>query len=185
MKKLFLPVFICIFAFSFVYATEIQADISKNLVRMHIIANSDSEYDQNIKFFVRNELLKNIDATCDIAMLEDVANQALSKTNAKYIAAASAERCYVPQKDYKNIRLPEGIYNCVKVVLGDGKGENWWCIAYPPLCFTEEVFGEMSEDAKHQLEDILDKDSLDAIVKSGNVNFRFKIVELVQKLRFL
>lgn len=184
MKKLFLPVFICLFAFTFVYATDIQADISNNIVRMHIIANSDSEYDQNMKIYVRNELLKNTSGTSDISQLEAVANQALSKTDAEYPATVSRERCYVPQKDYKNIRLPEGIYNCVRVVLGDGMGENWWCIAYPPLCFTEEVFGEMSDEAKNRLACMLDKESLDTIVKSGNVNFRFKIVELIQKLRF-
>ena len=90
----------------------------------------------------------------------------------------------MPEKEYKNIRLPEGIYDCIKVVLGEGKGENWWCIAYPPLCFTEEVFGEMSPDAKKQLTDTLSKETLDTIIKNNDINFRFKIVEIIQKLRF-
>ncbi len=184
MKKLFIPVFICIFAFTFIYTTEIQADLSENLIRMHIVANSDSEYDQNIKLFVRDELLKSTGKTQDLSMLEHLANEALSKTDAAYSSYIKTERCYVPAKEYKNICLPEGIYDCIKVVLGEGKGENWWCVAYPPLCFTEEVFGEMSESAKAQLTDILDRETLDTIIKNGNINFRFKVVELIQRLRF-
>ncbi len=184
MKKLFIPVFICILAISFVYATEIQADISGNLLRMHIIANSNSEYDQNIKLFVRDELLKSIKDTPTISYLSNQAKLALSKTDASYGVYVKSERCYVPEKEYKNIRLPEGLYTCVKVVLGDGAGENWWCVAYPPLCFTEEVFGEMSDDAKSTLSETLNKETLNTIVKTGDVNFRFKLVELFQKLRF-
>lgn len=184
MKKLFMPVFICVFAVTFIYATDIQADISENLIRMHIIANSNSEYDQKIKLFVRDELLKSIDGIPTIAELQACANTALLKTDADYSLSIENERCYVPEKEYKNIRLPEGIYDCVKVILGDGKGENWWCVAYPPLCFTEEVFGEMSEDAKRLLTDTLDKKALNTIIKNNEINFRFKVVEFIQNLRF-
>lgn len=184
MKKLFIPVFFCIFALSFIYATEIQADISENLLRMHIIANSNSQYDQSIKLFVRDELLKSTTENPDLSQLTQEANTALSKAGAGYNAYIKTERCYVPEKEYKNIKLPEGVYNCIKVVLGNGSGENWWCVAYPPLCFTEDVFGDMSDAAKRELSERLDKETLDTIIKNGDINFRFKIVEFFQKLRF-
>ena len=89
----------------------------------------------------------------------------------------------MPEKEYKNIRLPEGKYTCLKVVLGEGMGENWWCIAYPPLCFCEEVFGEMTESSMELLENRLSPESFRAIVKDGNINFRFRIVEEFQKFK--
>lgn len=186
MKKLglLLPLFLCVLSFTFIEAMDIQQDLSGNILRMHIIANSNSEKDQSIKLKVRDEVLKNMTASPDTAVLSDIAGSTLSSLGVPYTAYVKTERCYVPEKDYKNLRLPEGIYNCIKVVLGNGSGENWWCVAYPPLCFTEEVFGDLSEDGKKYLLENLDKNTLDAIIKNGDVNFKFKIVELFQKLRF-
>ena len=166
------------------YASDIQQNLSENLIRMHIIANSNTLCDQGIKLSVRNRILKEAGKNADIKDIEQAAVDELSRQGAQYSAQASVERCYVPEKKYKNISLPEGMYNCVRVVLGNGSGENWWCVAYPPLCFTEEMFGEMSINGRTQLEAALDEKTLKTIVENGGVNFRFKIVEELQKLRF-
>jgi stage II sporulation protein R len=71
-----------------------------------------------------------------------------------YGAKATYENSYVPTKEYKSVLLPQGYYNCLKVVLGDGVGENWWCIAYPPLCYTESMFGDLSENGIEELSSI-------------------------------
>lgn len=186
MKKLRLlfPIALCFLSITFIYGVDIQEDLSKNLLRMHVIANSNSEMDQNIKLEVRNEVLKNMTEFADTNALCETANRTLLGLGASYLAQTKIEQCYVPEKEYKNVRLPEGIYTCVKVVLGSGEGENWWCVAYPPLCFTEEVFGDLSEEGKKYLAENLDREALDTIIKNGDINFRFKIVEMIQKLRF-
>ncbi|MBO5059351.1 MAG: stage II sporulation protein R [Clostridia bacterium] len=185
MKKLclFLLLLLCCGAISGVYAVEIQQDLSDNLVRMHIVANSDSENDQKIKLAVRDDILKSITEKTSVQDITDAANQSLKRLGTDYIAAAKPERCFVPEKEYKNLRLPEGMYNCVKVVLGEGAGENWWCVAYPPLCFTEDVFGDLSADGEELLKNQLSEEALKTIIKNGDINFRFKIVEDIQKLR--
>jgi len=172
-----------IFGISGVYADNIHTDLSENLLRLHVIANSDSETDQNIKLAVRDEILKITSAVPDKAKIDTAVNETLAKLGADYHGKTTVIRRYVPEKEYKSIRLPEGIYNCINVVLGEGNGENWWCIAYPPLCFTEEVFGELSDDGKLLLENKLSKESFRTIVYDGKVNIRFKIVDEFLKLK--
>lgn len=174
---------LCIFSLSALYSCTVYENLSENLVRMHIVANSNSDYDQSIKLMVRDEIIKNTSSVPNPQQALDTAENVLSRLGADYDAKTSFERCFVPEKEYKNVRLPEGEYTCLKVVLGEGRGENWWCIAYPPLCFCEEVFGEMTESSMALLENRLDAESLRAIVNSGNVNFRFRIVEDFQKLK--
>lgn len=169
--------------FSGVYAENITTDLSDNLLRLHVIANSNSPKDQEIKLAVRDEILKVTKATQDKKVLTKTVNNTLSNLGAEYNGEVQLVRRYVPEKSYKNIRLPEGTYNCINVVLGNGSGENWWCVAYPPLCFTEEVFGELSEDGRLILENELSRESFRAIVYDGDVNLRFKIVDEIIKFK--
>lgn len=186
MKKcgMILTVILCALGISMLYAADIEKNLSENILRMHIIANSNTLRDQGIKLSVRNRILKEMGNTSNIDNIERAAADELTRRGAAYGVCVSREHCFVPEKKYKNISLPEGMYNCVRVVLGSGEGENWWCVAYPPLCFTEEMFGEMSIDGQSQLEAALDERTLKTIVESGNINFRFKIVEEIQKLRY-
>lgn len=173
---------LCLFAVEMVKSAQIQENLSENLIRLHIIANSNSEADQKTKIAVRDGLLKA--GTYDAQKLKEQANAILQ--NAGYGAEVYYRKRYVPQKSYKNIALPEGIYTCLDVVLGEGAGENWWCVAYPPLCFTEAVAGEMSRDAKKALASRLSSESLRTILKNEDVTFKFKIVEDFQKvMKFL
>ena len=174
---------LCVFSLSALYSYTIYENLSENILRLHIVANSNSDYDQRIKLMVRDEIIKSTKSLPQPQTATDTAQSTLYKLGVGYGANATFERCFVPEKEYKNIRLPEGEYTCLKVILGEGKGENWWCIAYPPLCFCEEVFGEMTDSSMALLENRLDAESFRAIVKSGNVNFRFRIVEDFQKLK--
>lgn len=173
---------ICMLALEMVKSAQIQENLSENLIRLHIIANSNSEEDQKIKLDVRDGLLKA--ATYDAVKLKERANTILQGTG--YGAEVCYRKRYVPEKSYKNIALPEGEYTCLDVILGKGEGENWWCVAYPPLCFTEAVSGEMSREAKKELKARLSSESLETILKDEDVNFKFKIVEDFQKvMKFL
>lgn len=183
MKKYLSVIMMCACALAVMYGAEVQRNLSGSLVRMHVIANSNSAYDQRVKITIRDSVLDEFRAGGDLHTAEDAANEVLARIGAGYTARIVTERCYVPVKTYKNISLPEGFYNSVRVVLGAGTGENWWCVAYPPLCYTEEMFGAVSEEGMSQLEIALDDEALKAVVNSGGVNFRFKIVEKVQELR--
>lgn len=175
---------LCILGIGMVKTEQIQENLENNLLRLHIIANSDSDYDQQIKLNIRDKLLDS--GSLEREELLQAANAELSKLNAGYGAEVCYKKRYVPQKSYKNIALPEGTYTCLDVVLGRGEGENWWCIAYPPLCFTEAIAGEMSEEAKRELAARLSSESLSTILKNENVTYKFKIVEDFQKIkRFL
>ncbi len=180
---LFLLFVISLVGISGVYAENITTDLADNLLRLHVIANSDSPEDQEIKFKVRDEILKVSNGATDTELLNKTVNSTLAELGAEYGGNVQIIRRYVPEKTYKNIRLPEGIYNCINVVLGDGNGENWWCVAYPPLCFTEAAFGELSEDGQLLLEDKLSRESFRAIVYDGKVNLRFRLVDEFIRLK--
>lgn len=175
---------LCLFAVEMVKTEKIQENLQDNLLRLHIIANSNSRKDQQIKLDIRDKLLET--GSYDKDKIYKTANEELSNLNAGYKADISYKKRYVPQKSYKNIALPEGVYTCLDVVLGRGAGENWWCIAYPPLCFTEAVTGEMSDEAKKALKSRLSEESLSTILKTEDITYKFKIVEDFQKIkRFL
>lgn len=175
---------VCLLGTEMAKSDGIQKNLSENLIRLHIIANSNSENDQNIKLAVRDAVIEL--GSLEIGQILKTANEELLKNDAGYGAKVSYRKRYVPQKTYKNIALPEGIYTCIDIILGKGGGENWWCVAYPPLCFTEAVSGEMSDDAKKQLKKRLSQESLSTILKDENISYRFKIVEDFQKvMKFL
>lgn len=182
---LFLLSLLCVVSLGAVYAYGVQANLSEGLLRLHIIANSNSDSDQSIKLAVRDEITSGSKSVSELSQIDASARLTLSRLGAEYGVRTELERTYVPEKEYKNIRLPEGMYTCVKVILGEGQGENWWCIAYPPLCFTEEVFGEMTAEAEALLKNRLDEESFRAIVKNGDVNLRFWVLEEFQKLKAL
>lgn len=187
MKKVFIlsVISICVFLLSTVYSVSVQNELSENLTRLHIIANSNTAIDQGIKYRVRNEVLEYVKSKKVLPTtteLESVASGVLSKIGAPYSSSATFENCYVPKKDYKTISLPQGRYNCIKITLGEGVGENWWCVAYPPLCYTESMFGELSENGIKELSVVLSAESLSAIRNGKKINFRLKIVDELQKL---
>lgn len=182
MKKteIFLIIMVCFLGVTAVHSAQIQEELKNGVIRMHIIANSNSTEDQLIKLSVRDEILKQ--GNLDINKIQNTANAYLASKNIPYGAEASYKMCYVPEKHYKNIAMPEGKYYCLNVVLGNGEGENWWCIAYPPLCFTESVFGDLSKDAKKILMERISKEGIDTIIEKDGVNLKFKTVEEFQKL---
>ncbi len=200
MKKIILCVILSIFTiFSVVYANKTQDDISKNVIRLHIIANSDSEKDQEIKYKIRDEIIEySKDKFESLKTKEDfekvfidqcneielITQKILEENGASYLASASYEKVYIPRKCYNGLSLPEGSYDGLIVRLGNAKGKNWWCVAYPPLCFTEDTCGDLTPEAIIYLKDNLSRESFSLITENGfDIEYKFKIVELCQKLK--
>lgn len=123
-----------------------------NLIRLHVIANSDSVYDQKVKLQVRDEIIKYmspyLNKTTSIEEARAIvlrklpavtqeANLCLNSLGTAYSAHAQLADFTFPTKAYGDLILPAGEYEALRVVLGEGKGRNWWCVLYPPLCFID------------------------------------------------
>ena len=159
--------------FTWVSASEdISRDLSDGIVRLHILANSDTAEDQALKLKVRDRLLteaKKSSKPLTDSEIQKVCEAEIKENGYSYTAKIERGRFYFPQKNYENLTLPAGDYNAVRIVIGEGNGQNWWCVMYPPLCFTGETTANF------------DKETVDLITKSGSPQFKikFKILELL------
>ncbi len=194
MKKVFLAFMITaeLILNGIVYSDTVTKDLSDNLLRLHIIANSDSEFDQDVKLKVRDRIIKEIgdknfsdkkEVINSVDELTSVINEYLNKNSVGYSCTVYHLIDEFPTKDYNNISMPAGNYDCIKVVLGNGEGQNWWCVAYPPLCFTEEVCADMSSEGKENLKENLCDESYN-IIEGGKTEYKIKFfaVEMINKL---
>lgn len=122
------------------------------LVRLHIIANSDSDSDQTVKYQIRDAVvtylspkLKNVTQLSEARKivaseqvnLENITMAKLKENNKKYSVQSQYGYYYFPPRTYGAIFVPEGRYEALRIVLGGGEGRNWWCVLFPPLCFTK------------------------------------------------
>ena len=200
MKKITAAFFIALIMTAAVtsYSDAVHGDLENNLIRLHIIADSDDADAQSVKLKVRDavinevgERLKSADIdegrekiTGSLDEIERIADETLSENGCTYTSRAEYGKFYFPRKEYDGITLPEGEYYGVRVVLGSGGGKNWWCVMYPPMCFTENSGGKLSEESDKLLKSELNADSYDIITGTGkDVEVRFGVVELVQKVK--
>ena len=194
MKKVFFAFMISVELIlnGMVYSDTVTEDLSENLLRLHIIANSDSEYDQDVKLKVRDKIIKEIgdkrfndkkEVINSVDELTSSINDYLNINSVNYSCVVYHLTDEFPTKDYSNISMPAGNYDCIKVVLGKGEGQNWWCVAYPPLCFTEEIYTQMSEDGKENLKNNLSDEAYN-IIEGEKTEYKIKFfaVEIVNKV---
>lgn len=166
----------------------VEQDLKNDIVRLHIVADSDEASAQELKLKVRDEIIKNVSLTDKDFMLKATqeANRVVKENNENYSVKTSFEKFYFPAKQYKNITLPAGEYNSVRVVLGSGAGKNWWCIMYPPMCTVSDTEMELIENSDKILRDKLNSESYELITsESDKIKLKFKTVELIQGLKNL
>lgn len=199
MKKIIFATVFIISVILSVYALSIQKNLSDELLRMHIIANSNSKFDQNLKIQVRDKICetvgkefinikdkkeyrKTLIEKCE--EIQAVADEILDKNNAGYKSNVTFGKLYIPRKTYNEIVLPEGSYDGLVIRLGNASGKNWWCVVYPPLCFTENSSGKLSTEAMEYLKNNLSAESYSLITKEGiDIKYKFKLIEIFQKLK--
>ena len=172
-----------------------QGDIASGVLRLHIVANSDDEADQKIKLEVRDAIIeaskeiisndndKNL-TNDEKEKLVGVAKNVLGSKGADYDAVLMSGNFYFPTRQYKNITLPAGNYDAIKVVLGEGKGQNWWCVMYPPLCFTPSALGPADEESMKALREGMSENCYE-LISEENIKTvpAFKAVEIWQSLK--
>lgn len=146
-----LTVFCMILAFS-CYSAAIYGHENDNLIRFHVIANSDSTFDQSVKLAVRDGVIDEVNAILKTASSKQEAqillaehrekilqkaNSILKQHHCNYGADAVLGTSLFPTKTYGDLTLPAGEYDAFRIILGEGEGKNWWCVLYPPLCFVD------------------------------------------------
>ena len=174
------------------YASDTGARLSRGIVRLHIVANSDSEEDQALKLRIRDRLLAATSASAgkeDAAGMldkyEEIARREIADSGFNYGVKAEYGRFYFPTKDYGGLTYPAGEYDAVRVTLGEGEGQNWWCVLFPPLCY---VKGSVDSSAAGQaLKTMLSPEDYELITsgRTGRlpVKIKFKLVEFINSLK--
>lgn len=162
-----------------------QQAISGELVRLHVIAASDDEYEQSLKLRVRDDVLSYLSPKLDGAADTEQA-QSIIKSELPGIKAAAEKSAegrdiqvslseeYYPTREYDTFSLPAGRYQSLRVIIGEGEGHNWWCVVFPPLCI----------DAAEQEKaiDAMDEADRGIITEADGYEIKFRLVELWGKL---
>lgn len=175
---------------------ESKNNITDDVFRLHVIANSDSEEDQALKLRVRNAILEASSELFEKASSAEETKK-LSEDNLElFEAAAKAEinasgydypvhcevgRVHFDKRIYGSAELPEGDYNALRVIIGEGKGKNWWCVMFPALCLpavtnTDEVLALAEKNGS------LSAEELELIQNPENYEVRFYFAELLRKI---
>ena len=166
------------------WAQKTQAEVADELVRLHVLAKDDTDYEQSVKLQVRDCVLEYVQPllthaeTREEAMavldanMEGIRSAAMTVAGERQVAVTLTEE-YYPTREYDGFALPAGEYTSLRVILADGQGRNWWCVVYPPLCTATavEAMGQLSEETEQ------------LITQSEGYVYKFKILELWGELK--
>ncbi len=185
------------------YAQTVSSDISDSVFRLHVIANSDSVEDQNLKYKVRDKLIEYMNTLCanetskeeaiKIAESHKDEFQKIAETTIKengfdYSVKINIGNFEFPTKTYGDISFPAGYYDALRVEIGDAKGQNWWCVMFPPLCFIDVTSGVVPDESKEELKENMSSEDY-ALVSESNDNagitFKFKLLEFFTDVGFI
>lgn len=166
-------------------------EIRENVLRLHILANSDSAEDQQLKLKVRDRLLAEgseiFESAKDerqalervktnLAKLQLAAEDEIKKNGYDYPVKVEIGQVDFSTREYENFTLPAGRYEAVRVLIGNAGGQNWWCVMFPPVCLP-------AADDQQELSDVLSENSVKIIENPQNYKIRFKTVEIYENIK--
>ena len=177
-------------------------DYKDKLIRFHVIANSDSDKDQKLKLKVRDEVISYLQPKLENSnsieesekiikneykTLENISKKVISKNGYNYTVKVGLEYSNFPAKQYSSVVLPAGKYKALRIIIGEGKGKNWWCVMFPPLCFVDDQNGIIDEKTDKKLKEVLTEEEYDLIMAKNksevkNLEIKFKITEVFQNI---
>ncbi len=173
-------------------------DISGKLIRFHVIANSDSEKDQNLKLKVRDKVLeyvqpllkdsKNIEESREILNREnekvlEIAREVIKENGYDYSVESTLDKENFPVKTYGNITLPQGEYEAYRIIIGTGEGQNWWCVMFPPICFVDITKGEVAyEETEEEMKKVLDDEEFNMVDNTNSENVSSEKIEEIKEV---
>ena len=165
--------------------------VRSDVLRMHVIANSDCSADQQLKLMVRDAVLERgaqlFDGTVTAdearrkiephkAELEAAAREVIERAGYDYPVSVNVVNEYFATRCYGSLTMPAGRYTAVKVVIGEGAGRNWWCVMFPPLCLP-------AASEKTDIDAVLGRDGAELIEGGSKYEIRFKIVEVIESIK--
>ena len=203
--KRFLIVLILFTFFVFVsaisYVSAVSNNIADSVFRLHVIANSDSNEDQELKYKVRDAVLEYMNSiTIDCSSKEEaiqiakehkdefykIAKQTIEENRYDYSVNIKIGNFNFPTKTYGDISLPAGNYDALRIEIGNASGQNWWCVMFPPLCFVDVSSGVVPDESKEIMQDNLSTEEYTLIsdLNSSDVKFKFGLVEFFNNISF-
>ncbi len=189
-------VFALILAFVYSCITSARADeLSEKLIRIHVVAASDTDFEQNLKLKVRDSVLKYLEPRLNRAKsrddaisiineekkaVENAARETIIKSGKDHSVSVTLEEENFPTRDYGSFSLPSGKYLTLRVTIGEGEGHNWWCVLFPNVCFA----GQLKRDNGAELG--LTEDEMSLITRdSEETVIQFRVIEIISKLKML
>lgn len=164
----------------------LQQQIATQVLRFHIRANSDTIADQQKKLRIKQSLLewltpilsentsKSETIQCIRKNLPDIRKEA-TRMAAPEPVTVTLHKEWFPEKTYGTCTFPEGIYDALRVDIGQAKGHNWWCVLYPSLCFADALEPSMTEEGEEKLQQVLDEDAYDLLLHPQKLKIRFRL----------
>ncbi len=165
---------------------EMQGELAEQVFRFHVLANSDSSEDQVLKMKVKEAIITymkqelpesdSVETTKkwareNLVQIEQVAAGLIAEEGYEYSVKAEVTTCDFPDKTYGDVTFPAGEYEALRIEIGQAKGQNWWCVLYPNLCFIDAVHAVVPEKGKNELKEVLEEDTYEMVTTTT----RFKI----------
>ena len=166
-------------------STQLQGGIAKNIIRFHVIANSNSVKDQSLKYALRDYIIHSVQETVspaaspaqakkiiqkNIGELHEKAAEFLSQNNCHVPVKVSLKKRYFPVKLYGDLTFPAGDYTALCIEIGKAQGRNWWCVLFPSLCFVDETTATVPDASKEKLKKYMTKQEYDSLTSEPAVS---------------
>lgn len=205
MRKSVAYILVLVLAVCLIYELPVRGKSPKNgadgLLRLHVVANSDSPEDQALKLKVKDRIVSEIGGLVsametkeeileflhgNMKYIEDLAAREVEGAKKEYGAKAEVGYFTFPTKSYGSLALPAGEYHALRIVLGEGGGANWWCVMFPPLCFVDTKNAVALAKDQKRVKEMLDEEdyeTLSSIEDIGEVpvRVRFKLLEMIKQ----
>ena len=172
---------------------EVSMPLAKEVFRLHVLANTDSDDDQALKLKVKSAIVDSLSPIMSKAPgkaearkwisdhmeeLQTVAAAVITAEGYDYPVTVACETVWFPDKIYGDMTFPHGYYDALRVCIGEAAGQNWWCVLYPPLCFIDLTHGVVPDESKEKLETVLDEDDYNSLFDTeSRPRVRFRIID--------
>ena len=196
---LIILLFIYVLISAMSYTNAVCTDISDSVFRLHVIANSDSVEDQNLKYLVRDNVLEYMNSLTSsthskeeiitiisnhLEEFKQIAQDTVYQNGFNYEVSVEIGNFEFPTKTYGDVSFPAGLYDALRIKIGNAEGQNWWCVMFPPLCFIDVSSGVVPDDSKEILESELSEEEYKLVTGTENeTKIKFKIVEVLQNFK--
>ena len=171
-------------------AESAQRELAGEVLRFHVLANSDSQEDQQVKMQVKEAVLEYMDrempseqkaglsgtkawVKAHLGQIRDLAEETLREAGSRDKVTAELTNAYFPAKTYGDVTFPAGEYEALRICIGQAQGQNWWCCLYPDLCFIDAVHAVVPEEGKEKLRQVLDEDAYDMVTATSEFKIKW------------